>query len=183
MNKGLLQIRSPLLFRFCMMFDVAADYYIKNELAREISKEEAKEIILKTEEDGLVHCTSNHKGNKIFICNCCDCHCKALALITKHDMPGLISSSNYYAKIDADSCDGCETCFDRCQVDAIEMKDDATIIAIEKCIGCGLCVSTCPSESISMIHKSSDALSHIFVDENELIQARAKDTGKIYPFE
>ena len=36
--------------------------------------------------------------------------CKALAFITKHDIPGLIAQSNYYAAVDADTCEGCETC-------------------------------------------------------------------------
>ena len=56
----------------CMMFDLAADYYIENGLGREISKREAQEILLKAkQESGLVHHSSNHKGSKMFICNCC----------------------------------------------------------------------------------------------------------------
>jgi len=58
-----------------MTFSFAADYYIENGMAREISKEEAKQVLRKAEEDGLVHCSSNHKGDKMFICNCCGCHC------------------------------------------------------------------------------------------------------------
>jgi electron transport complex protein RnfB len=171
------------LLEACMSFGFAADYYIDNGLAREISKDEAKEILLKAEEDGLVHCSSNHMGDKIFICNCCGCHCKALALITKHNNPGLIAQSNYYASVDTDTCEGCETCTDRCQVDAIEMIDEIAAVTLESCIGCGLCVSTCPTGSISMVHKQPDALSHIFTDDNDLMQARAKDTGKAFPFE
>jgi ferredoxin len=171
------------LLESCMSFGVAADYYIENQLGREISKEEAKEILLKAEEDGLVHFSSNHSADKIIMCNCCGCCCKALANITKYENPGLIAKSNYYALVDADTCDGCETCTDRCQVDAIQIEDDLAIIDMATCIGCGLCVSTCPTESISMIHKEPDFLSHIFADDNELMQARAKDTGKAYPFE
>jgi electron transport complex protein RnfB len=171
------------LLEACMSFGFAADYYIENGMAREISKEEAKHILLKAEEDGLVHCSSNHKGNKIFICNGCGCHCKALAFITKHNQPGLIAQSNYYAAVDADTCEGCETCTDRCQVGAIEMNDEVASITYDGCIGCGLCVSTCPTGSISMIHKQPDSLSHIFADDHDLMQARAKDTGKAFPFE
>ena len=171
------------LLEACMTFGVAADYYIDNGLGREISKQEAKEVLLKAEEDGLVHCSSNHMGDKMFICNCCGCHCKALAFITKHDQPGLIAHSNYYTLVDADSCEGCETCIERCQVNAIEMKDEVASIINVRCIGCGLCVSTCPTESISMVHKQPEALSHIFADDHALTQARAKDTGKVYPFE
>jgi hypothetical protein len=40
---------------------------MENEIGREISKEETKEILLKAEEDGLVHFSSNHAEDKIFI--------------------------------------------------------------------------------------------------------------------
>ena len=171
------------LLETCMTFGVAADYYIENQLGREISKEEAKEILLKAEQDGLVHFSSNHAGDKRFICNCCGCCCKALANITKYDNPGLIAKSNYYASVNADTCNGCETCVDRCQVDAIQIGDDIAIINMAKCIGCGLCASACPTESISMIHKGSDALSHIYANDNELRQAGAKSASKAFPFE
>ncbi len=71
------------LLEACMTFDLAADYYIENGLGREISKKEAHEILLKAEESGLVHHSSNHKGSKMFICNCCGCCCKAMAHINK----------------------------------------------------------------------------------------------------
>ena len=80
--------------------DMAADYYIENELGREITKEEAREILEKSEEDGLVHHSSNHLGKRIFICNCCGCCCKALGHITKYGNPHAIARSNYYAVID-----------------------------------------------------------------------------------
>ena len=167
----------------CMMFGFAADYYIENEMGREISKEEAKDILLKAEEDGLVHFSSNHADDKIFMCNCCGCCCKALANITKYDNPRIIAKSNYYASVDIETCDGCEICTDRCQVDAIQVEGDRAAISAAKCIGCGLCVSICPTESISMIRKQPDALSHIFTNDNELTQARADDTNKAFPFE
>ena len=171
------------LLESCMSFGPAADYYIENQLGREISKEEAIEILQKAEDNGLVHFSSKHADGKIFMCNCCGCCCKALANINKYENPGLIAKSNYYASVNAGTCDGCEVCTDRCQVDAIQMEDDIAIITMANCIGCGLCVSTCPTESISMIHKGPDALSHIFANDHELKQARAKDTNKAFPFE
>lgn len=171
------------LLETCMTFGLAADYYIENEIGREISKEEAKEILLKAEEDGLVHFSSNHADDKIFMCNCCGCCCKALANITKYDNPGIIAKSNYYASVDANTCDGCETCIDRCQVDAIQIENNLATVSMSKCIGCGLCVSTCPNESISMIQKQPDAISPIYTNDFELMQARAEDTKRPYPFE
>jgi len=125
----------------------------------------------------------NMWSRKIFICNCCGCCCKALAFITKYKNPGLIAKSNFYATIEAETCEGCEACLDRCQVGAIHMADDIAVITLEKCIGCGLCVSTCPTEAISMIHKEPDGLSHIYADDFDLSLARSEDTGKAFPFE
>jgi hypothetical protein len=65
------------LLEGCMMFDMAAEYYIENGFGREVSKEEAMQILAKAEEDGLVHHSSNHLGKKIFICNCCGCCCQS----------------------------------------------------------------------------------------------------------
>jgi NAD-dependent dihydropyrimidine dehydrogenase PreA subunit/predicted transcriptional regulator len=171
------------LMEACMMFDMAADYYVENELAREITKEEAERILEKAEEDGLVHHSSNHLGKRMFICNCCGCCCKALGFVTKHGNPDAIARSNYYAVIDQDECTSCEVCVDRCQVDAIQMEDDVAVADREACIGCGLCISTCPTECISLTHKTADEASPIFADDTDLLQTVAKDKNKEYPFQ
>lgn len=166
-----------------MMFDMAADYYIENEFGREITKQEAREILEKAEEDGLVHHSSNHLGKKIFICNCCGCCCKALGNITKHGNPDAIARSNYYAVVDQEECNACEVCLDRCQIDAIRMEDDAAAVDKDACIGCGLCVSSCPTESIALTRKSPDEASPIFADDAELLGTVARDKNKEYPFQ
>jgi Na+-translocating ferredoxin:NAD+ oxidoreductase RNF subunit RnfB len=171
------------LLEACMMFGVAADYYIENGLGREITKEEAKKILAQTEEEGLVHCSSNHAGNKMLICNCCGCCCKALGYINKYNIPTAVAHSNYYAQVDEKTCAGCESCLDRCQVKAIQMENDHALVSKDRCIGCGLCVSSCPTESISMIHKRPDEVPPLFLDGNALIQAMAKEKNKPFPFD
>ena len=171
------------LLEACMSFGLAADYCIENGLAREITKEEAIDILRKTEESGLVHCSSNHKGGKNFICNCCGCCCKALQYLNKHDVPWAVSQSNYYAVVDEQTCSACETCLDRCQVKAIQMVDDVAVIKTETCIGCGLCVSTCPTESISMVLKEPEQRPIIFEDQMKLLQTLGAEKNKVYPFE
>jgi len=171
------------LLEACMSFGPAADFYIENGLGREISQEEARRILLKAEEDGLIHCSWNHAGNKDFICNCCGCCCKVLALITKYDNPGAVTKSNYYATKDEETCTTCGTCVERCQVGAIRMDNDLTVINRERCIGCGLCVSTCPTGSISMVRKSPEEAPAVFSSGREMLQAMGKETGKKFPFE
>jgi electron transport complex protein RnfB len=171
------------LLETCISLGASADFYIENGLGREISKEEAKEILLKAEEDGLIHCSTNSAGNKAFICNCCGCCCKYLALVTKYGNPNAIARSNYYATKDQETCTNCGTCVERCQVNAIRSENEHTIIDKNRCIGCGLCASTCPTGSITMVKKSPEEASPIFSKGKEMLQAMGKETGKVYPFE
>ena len=171
------------LLEACMVFGVAADYYIANGFGREISKEEAREILAKTEEEGLVHCSSNHVGPKMVICNCCGCCCKALGYLTKYNIPTAVAKSDYYAKVNEETCTGCESCLDRCQVKAIQMENDHARIDKDRCLGCGICASSCPTESLSMVHKGPDEISPIFPDQIALLQAVGKEKDKQFPFE
>ena len=171
------------LLEACMSFGPMADFYIENGLGREISKEEARQVLQKAEEDGLVHCSPNHAGNKLFICNCCGCCCKALAVAITYGNPKAITRSNYYAARDEETCTACGICVERCPANAVRVDDDHTVIDRDRCIGCGLCVSTCPTESITMVHKLPREASAIFSSDEELLQAMAKETHKVYPFE
>lgn len=171
------------LLEACMSFGASADFYIENGIGREISKEEAKKILLKAEEDGLIHCSTNSAGNKAFICNCCGCCCKSLANVTKYgNLQGIIRS-NYYATKAEETCTDCGTCVERCQVNAVRSENDHTTIAKELCIGCGLCASTCPTGSITMVRKSPEEASPIFSGGKALLQAMGNETGRVYPFE
>jgi ferredoxin len=54
------------------------------------------------------------------------------------------------AKVDAETCTGCETCLDSCPSEAIRMEGEKAVIDVEKCVDCGVCVDECPVEAISM---------------------------------
>ncbi len=54
------------------------------------------------------------------------------------------------AKVDKDTCVGCESCVSTCPVEAISMVDGKAEVDEEKCVECGACVSVCPVEAISM---------------------------------
>jgi Pyruvate/2-oxoacid:ferredoxin oxidoreductase delta subunit len=171
------------LMEACMTFDLAAQYYIENGLGREISKEEARKVLLKAEESGLVHHSSNHKDRKIFVCNCCGCCCKALLHINKYNNPAAIAHSSYYAVVDAEICTACETCVERCQVNAVRMEDHVSVILRDRCIGCGLCASACPTESITMVKKAPEEMAAIFANQEEMLESLAREKHKPYPFE
>jgi NAD-dependent dihydropyrimidine dehydrogenase PreA subunit len=144
-----------------------------------MTKEEAYELLTKTEEEGLVHLTWNVQSGHYFICNCCGCCCGVLRGINELGIDAsLVINSNHYAQIDPDLCSACGVCAEeRCQVSAIEEGDEFYRVLQEKCIGCGLCITTCPTEAISLIRKPEAEIETPPVDEKDWFKVRARQRG------
>lgn len=141
----------------CMGFGDTAANYIRAGMGREVSKKEALDIAWQNEADGLVLQPSNSQKAE-FICSCCGCCCGMLRVHKDLPRPLDFWSTNYYASVDPESCTGCETCVERCQVDAVGIDERLGVatINLDRCIGCGNCVSSCPSEAISLFKKDKE---------------------------
>jgi H+/Na+-translocating ferredoxin:NAD+ oxidoreductase subunit B len=136
----------------CLIFSSGAYFYESNGLGRSINREEALQILQRAEEEALVLQPTNAK--KIMgMCLCCGDCCQILKNLKKLPKPAALVHSNYYAKIRKEDCTGCETCVDRCQMDAISMKAEIAEIDPDRCIGCGLCIPTCGADAIELIRK------------------------------
>jgi len=140
----------------CILLDSWADFYAENGLGRRVSKEEAKDALMRAEKSGLVHSTFNVQNGSLFICNCCGCCCAQLRGITQLGLPTAVAKSNFIANISEDDCVGCGECVDLCQIKAIELDDDIAKLIEGRCIGCGVCASSCPNEAISMIRRAEE---------------------------
>jgi Pyruvate/2-oxoacid:ferredoxin oxidoreductase delta subunit len=136
----------------CFVFGSHARYYVDNKMARYISKEEAGEIVKKNDEAGLVMQPFN--AQKIGgMCSCCGCCCGVLKSLKMQSKPAGEVQSNYFAQVEEEACIGCETCMERCQMEAIDIVDDKAFVNLDRCIGCGLCVTTCTTEAIRLMKK------------------------------
>jgi electron transport complex protein RnfB len=136
----------------CMVFGDWARHFIKLGLSREITREEALDIIRQNQEDGLVLQPNNYK--KIdFVCSCCGCCCGVLRAIKMLPNPAINWAHNFHATVDTDSCTACETCIEKCQMNAIKLDEQAgyVVINLDRCIGCGNCVANCPSEALRLV--------------------------------
>jgi Pyruvate/2-oxoacid:ferredoxin oxidoreductase delta subunit len=141
----------------CFSFGSHAEYYVENGMGRYITIDEAKEIVKKNEEEGLVMQPFN--SQKIGgMCSCCGDCCGVLRSLKMHPRPAEQVQSNYFARVDEEECTGCETCLERCQMDAIDVDDGIAAIKLERCIGCGLCVTTCPVDAIELVKKPEEEL-------------------------
>jgi ferredoxin len=137
----------------CFMFGANARYYVDNKMARFIDKEEAIKIIKHNDEAGLVMQPSGSQKANV-MCSCCGCCCEMLQSLKKQPKPAEAAKSNYFATVNADECTGCETCLDRCQMEAVTIEDETAVIDLDRCIGCGLCASACPTQTVELVKKS-----------------------------
>ncbi|MBY9016005.1 MAG: 4Fe-4S binding protein [Candidatus Lokiarchaeota archaeon] len=139
----------------CFTFGKSAKYIAEQGFGRSISKEEALEIMKKSEDDGLVHKAfhphSDITKEETSICNCCKDCCGTLEW-WRMGIVALINSTNFLSQVDSDLCSGCGTCVEKCPVDAIELNDsDIAEVNAEYCIGCGVCAHFCPENAITLL--------------------------------
>jgi Na+-translocating ferredoxin:NAD+ oxidoreductase subunit B len=139
----------------CFSFGSHAHYYVENHMGRYVTKEEAKAIMRRNEEAGLVVQPFNSQ-NVGGMCSCCGDCCGVLKSLKKQPSPAKSVQSNYFVQVNAEDCVGCETCLDRCQMEAITMVEDRAVINLDRCIGCGLCVTTCATEALKLIKKPEE---------------------------
>ena len=142
-------------YETCLGFGHMAQMYIDQGWARQITKEEALKILNKNEETGLILQPGNAQHPN-FICSCCGCCCGILRDLKKMHNPAKLMKTNYYIEIDSELCSGCGICIDRCQMDAITLIDNISIVNRKKCLGCGLCVVTCPTGAIQLKNKEKE---------------------------
>jgi electron transport complex protein RnfB len=178
-ERGLLEKRCEKPLEVCLGIAPVPGIFDDSKVGRAVSKEEAYEVLRKSEEAGLVHLTWNVEKGHFFICNCCGCCCGVLRGINDLGIPASrVVNSYYYAEIDPDECAACGTCADeRCQVNAIEEGEDAYEVIREKCIGCGLCVDTCPSEAIQLVRKQLEEIVPPPKDEMAWYEERGLQRG------
>ncbi|MFW9782691.1 MAG: ATP-binding protein [Candidatus Heimdallarchaeota archaeon] len=141
-------------YETCLGFGYMAQMYIDQGWAREITKEAALDVLNKNEEIGLVLQPGNAQ-RPYFICSCCGCCCGLLRDLKKMNNPVRFMKTKFYAEVDPELCTGCGICLDRCQMDALTLVDDISIVNRKKCLGCGLCVVTCSAEAINLKDKEN----------------------------
>ncbi len=177
-QKGLLNEGCDKPSEVCFSFGSHAEYYVDRGMGRWITQEEALHILDKCEEAGLVPQPYNAQ-NPGGMCNCCGDCCGILRALKKHPRPSQMVVANYYAEVDPELCVACETCLERCQMEAIIIgEDEIAHINRDRCIGCGLCVTTCSTGALNLKPKPPEQRREPPPSAKDTIMQMAKERGK-----
>lgn len=135
----------------CMWFGNMAEYAIERLGVRQMSKQEALDVLKTSEEAGLIHMSRNTTEDIEFICNCDRWHCGTVQTVLKQPKPAMFFNSGYQPQFDPDLCAACETCIERCPPEALTLgDDDVPTVDLDRCFGCAVCATGCPSDAIIM---------------------------------
>ncbi len=135
----------------CMILGSSAKFTIEKGLTKRLNVEQALQVLEEAEKAGLIHQyadTPDHFSN--ILCNCCGCHCIALKGYKKAPAPSQTVIARYLIKIDEEACTACESCLERCQMNALKMVEGRLFRDEARCIGCGVCMYVCPVEALSL---------------------------------
>ncbi|MDT8284149.1 MAG: 4Fe-4S binding protein [Thermovirgaceae bacterium] len=169
----------------CSMLGIGAQYAIRNNFAREVSKSEMRDNLARSREYNLVFCAVNTRKNPMAICHCCKCCCNFLGGLTRHGYQNCVVTSCFIATIDAGTCSGCGKCLDLCPVDALRLvsahdprnrKRKTIQLYTDLCVGCGVCVTGCPVGAIEMTPREGRVLHPETLFEITILSALERGT-------
>ena len=155
----------------CIKYDELADFVISKGLAREISKDEAHQILADSEKEGLVHMVDNAQGQIKHTCNCCGHYCWNVGILRRRKIPRDVLMAVYFIReTELAECIGCGACADICPVDAVKMVEDKPEVDQNWCIGCGVCAVSCPAHVISIKRRLEKKSPETFSDLHRRIK-------------
>ncbi len=107
---------------WCIAVGDMADYCRETGRGRDITYDEAMEILKRAEDNGYVHQVTNIDGDgKIFaICNCNVKICNALRTSQLFNTPNM-SRSAYVAEVEPEKCVACGRCVEYCPAGAVKL--------------------------------------------------------------
>lgn len=143
----------------CMTLSEVPNAFDNIAAIRALTKDEAQATLQRAADAGLVHSVSNNQKGLHYICNCCTCSCGILRGMAEVGIANVVAHSSYVNQVDDLMCNGCETCLDYCQFDALSTSDDMIVqVSDVRCVGCGVCVPQCPNDALGMVLRPEEDL-------------------------
>src|SRR4030042_1323481 len=138
----------------CLQFDDVGKKVVEEGQGREITIDEAVEVLNRADEYGLVHLSLYMPDHKLFaLCSCCECCCHDLQILKLYNRNDIMVKADFISMTDKEKCIDCGDCVEKCSFDARLLTDVEMKYNPDKCYGCGLCVAVCSSDAIRMIDR------------------------------
>ena len=163
----------------CLVFAGKPDAFRRVEKIKDISLKEAKEILKEAAEEGLIHSINNVVEGVNYICNCCTCSCGILRGIAEFGHLNSVATSDFYAEVIEDNCNGCKECIKRCQFKALTISGGTCRVNLTNCYGCGQCVLSCKFGGIILKLKENSTGAAPPKDENAWRKRRKNFRNRI----
>lgn len=132
----------------CYTFGEEAQFYIDQGIGREVSRDEMREMLQRSIDEGCVMQSCFTKYTEV-ICSCNSLGClpsmHPSAVVDNHNTNYYANLSHYNLMYKKDNCIKCGTCVERCPMDAIEMDEDGYPSIAGVCVRCGQCAYVCPN--------------------------------------
>jgi Pyruvate/2-oxoacid:ferredoxin oxidoreductase delta subunit len=123
-----------------------------------LDREEAKKILRKYDEDGLIHTVWT--GVTPFIIGLCNCDRDCLAYKAYIEQRGspTFFRAEYVCRVDPELCNGCKECMKQCQFGAQFYSSAEGRVHIDsvRCYGCGVCRPVCPTNAIELLPRKDE---------------------------
>jgi ferredoxin len=134
----------------CLSYRSGPNTFAGRDIAKPISREEGKQVVMEAEWAGLMH-----TAGPMSICNCCGDCCYLFRAGKRRGSIPWWPLSRWLIDFAEECCVTCGTCVRRCHFGALEMeapmeKKNIILFTQERCVGCGICVSACPSGALSL---------------------------------
>jgi len=176
-QKALIGEPCPHPIDVCMAFSEKPNYFDQTSFIRTVTLEEARAILRRASEAGLVHSVSNSQQDVTYICNCCTCSCGILRGLSELGIADVVARSAFVAQVIEEDCVGCDLCLDRCQFSALTL-DGVAHIDSQRCVGCGVCAVACPEGALVLVRRDASEAVDPPLDVSEWRRERARATGR-----
>ena len=132
----------------CLSLGDVAEYFIENNIGRQIDQEEAVAIIENAIAHGMVVEALCAKNPDIICC----CHADSCGnLMGFRGIDGNAACAKYYSayslEYDKDKCLKCGLCVSKCAMHSIKQTEDGYVVTDNACVRCGQCIPACPGKA------------------------------------
>jgi Na+-translocating ferredoxin:NAD+ oxidoreductase RNF subunit RnfB len=170
----------------CTSMGAGARFLIRNGFARPMEKQEMRDILARSRDQGLTLSTDNVRRDAGFICHCCGCCCNLLRGVRETGYPGILVTSGFVATVTAALCTGCGLCAKACPIAAVRIEPESSTdktASVSKmarvgsiCLGCGVCALQCPTGALQLQPRARKVLHPEDSFERVLLQSLERGT-------